>query len=694
MHRHPRRSCAFAPILLPLVLALAPLPGLPLAGCRPDRGAGTATPVDSAADADGHSAATRFTTESNAAAGAALPLGDTQDFEDARRGLIASDPDLVIHGNAPGAAPAGANAGDAPIWRPKDYAFVEGDAPPSVNPSLWRQAKLNGIHGLFQVAEGVYQVRGYDLANLSLVRGRTGWIVVDPLTTRETARAALALARKHLGNDPIKAVIFTHSHVDHFGGIDAVLEDPGTDAENLRVVAPRGFVEEATSENVLAGVAMGRRAGFMYGSALARSVRGHVDTGLGKAPARGTISILEATDLVDTTPQDLDIDGIAFRFQYTPASEAPAELTFYLPGSRAFCGAEVVSHNLHNLYTLRGAKVRDALKWSGYIDEAIELFGDVEVVFASHHWPTFGNARSIAYLEQQRDAYKYIHDQTLRMANSGMGPRQIAEELEMPSTLRTVFSVRDYYGTVRHNAKAVYQAYFGWYDGNPANLDPLPPEEESARYVEAMGGAASVLQRANEAFERGEYRWAATILNHLVFAEPANDAAHDLLARTYDQLGYQAESGPWRDVYLTGAFELRHGPQPPPLPPSAAAELLRHMPVERFFDAMAARVIGPKADGTTLTLNFAFTDLGENHVVKLSNAVLHHYRREPDPSATATVRLTRDFLVRMSVGEAGLREMIFSDELAVEGSRLDVLSFFSVLDRPDGRFPIVTPVTD
>ena len=682
MHRQPYRFFALAPLALPAALTMAALSGVLLTGCRPDRKATGGATSDSAVDADEQSAATRFTIDANAAAGAAVPLGDMQDFEDARRGLLASDPDLVIHGSAPG---------DAPIWRAGEYAFVEGDAPPSVNPSLWRQARLNGIHGLFEVAKDVYQVRGYDLANLSLIRSRSGWIVVDPLTTRETAAAALALARQHLGNDPIVAVIFTHSHVDHFGGIDAVLEDPRTDPAHLRVVAPRGFLEEATSENVLAGVAMGRRAGFMYGSALPRSVRGHVDTGLGKQPAKGSISILEPTDLVDRTPQDLEIDGVALRFQYTPASEAPAELTFYLPASKAFCGAEVVSHNLHNLYTLRGAKVRDALKWSGYIDEAIELFGDVEVVFASHHWPTFGNARSIAYLEQQRDAYKYIHDQTLRMANSGMGPQEIAEELEMPSTLRTVFSVRDYYGTVRHNAKAVYQAYFGWYDGNPANLNPLPPEQEAPRYVEAMGGATAVLQRANESFERGEYRWAATLLNHLVFAQPANDAAHALLARCYDQLGYQAESGPWRDVYLTGAFELRHGAQPPPLAPAAVAELLRRMPVERFFDAMAVRVIGPKADGRALTLNFVFTDLAETHVVKLTNAVLHHHRRDADPAATATVSLTRDFLVRMSVGQAGLREMIFSDELAVEGSRLDVLSFFSVLDRPDGKFPIVTP---
>ncbi len=632
------------------------------------------------ADGRGHSAPTPHTAKANAAVADSLPLEDAGDFEDARRGLVASEPGLEI------VAPDG-----SVVWRPADYGFVEGEAPASVNPSLWRQAKLNGIHGLFEVATGIWQVRGYDLANMTLVRGRRGWIVVDPLTTKPTAAAALALARRHLGADPITAVVFTHSHVDHFGGAEAVVEDPHTDAKSLLVVAPEGFLEEATSENVLAGVAMGRRAGFMYGSALARSERGHVDTGLGKAPAIGPISILEPTRLVSSTPEDVEIDGVAFRFQNAPSSEAPAELTFYLPHARAFCGAEVVSHNLHNLYTLRGAKVRDALRWSGYIDEAIRLFPDVEVVFGSHHWPTFGHERSIAYLERQRDAYKYIHDQVLRLANRGFGPEEIAEQLEMPGSLRTVFAVRDYYGTVRHNAKAVYQAYFGWYDGNPANLDPLPPQEAAVRYVEAMGGASGVLARAREAFDRGDYRWTSMLLNHLVFAEPSNDEARELLARTCDQLGYQAESGPWRDVYLSAAYELRHGMQPPPLTPAAAAALLLHLPAARFFDAMATRVLGPDAEGKRLVFNFVFTDLDETHVVELSNSVLHHRRADADPGANATVRLTRDFLARLSTGQAGLREMIFSDDLSVEGSRLDLLSFFSLLDRPDGQFAIVTP---
>jgi len=637
--------------------------------------------TDSGADAQGHSAPTQFTVEANAAVARDLALGDSQDFEDARRGLVASEEVLV----------AGPGERGRPIWDTAEYAFVTGDAPASVNPSLWRQAKLNGIHGLFEVVPGVYQVRGFDLSNLTLIRGTTGWIAVDPLTSRETAAAALDFARRHLGDAPIVALILTHSHVDHFGGVAAVLpEDPAARAA-LRIVAPRGFTEEATRENVLAGVAMGRRAAYMYGMPLARSPRGHVDTGLGKAPAVGTLGFVEPTDLVDRTPQAMTIDGVDFVFQYVPNSEAPAELTFYLPATKAYCSAELATHTLHNLYTLRGAKVRDALLWSSYLDDAIVRFPEAEVTFASHQWPVWGNERALAHLANHRDAFKYLHDQALRLANGGATPREIAEEIQLPASLANYFAVRGYYGTVRHNAKAVYQNYFGWYDANPAHLDPLPPVEEATRYVEAMGGAAALLQKAREAYDRGDYRWVATLVNHVVFADPGNQDAHALLADAYDQLGYQAESAPWRDVYLSGAHELRHGITAPPANAATVAEVLRHLPPDGFFAAMASRLNGPKAEGKSLRLNFSFTDLGQTWVLSLENAVLHARQRDPDPAAAATVTLTRDFLVKLATQQAGLREMLFSDDLAVEGSRLELLSFFSLLDSPDGRFPIVTP---
>ena len=655
------------------VLVAASLTLLAACGNRPPSAPAAGSPSGSAASA--------ATVAANRKVADSLPLADAQDFEDARRGFIATDDPLVIPGVDGGTA-----------WDMSKYAFTNGDAPATVNPSLWRQAKLNLPHGLFKVADGIYQVRGYDISNMTIIEGRTGWIVVDPLTTTQTAGAAIALARKHLGAKPVVAVIFTHSHGDHFGGVEAVLPGDPAAAAAIPIVAPRGFMEEATSENVLAGTAMGRRAMFMYGGALARDAKGHVDTGLGKGLPVGTITIRPPTVLIDRTPQEMELDGVRFVFQYAPESEAPAELTFYLPDLRAWCGAEIVSHTMHNLYTLRGAKVRDALKWSGYIDDALQRFGDMDVEFASHHWPMWGNARIRDYLAAQRDTYRYIHDQTLRLANEGYTSQEIAEQLELPSTLRTRFANRGYYGTVRHNAKAVYQAYFGWYDGNPANLDPLPPEELGKKYVAALGGAQAVLEQGRKAIEAGEYRWAASLLNNLVFADPGNAEAKALLASAYDQLGYQAESGPWRDVYLTGAYELRNGVQGTLVDPRRAAALLSNTPVDRFLTSMAVRLNGPDADGKHMKFNFVFTDVGETHVVELENAVLHHHRVEAAaPGADATVQLTRDLLVRMATGQASLKDVVLSDTLKVEGSRLQLLSFLSLLDKPDGRFPIVTP---
>lgn len=632
-----------------------------------------------APDEHGFTAPSSFTADENARFGAELSLDESMDFEEAERGLVARDPDMSV------ATP------DGEPWSQNLFAFVEGDAPPSVNPSLWRQAKLNGHHGLFQVTDGIYQVRGYDVSNMTWIRGETGWIVVDPLTSVESAEAAHALARKHLGNDPVVAVIFTHSHVDHFGGVRAIL--PEGSAEGVRIITPRRFVEEVTSENVLAGVAMGRRATYQFGTNLPDGPRGYVDTGLGKQPRANTTSIALPTDIVDRTPQEMVIDGVPFVFQYTPDSEAPAELAFYLPRQKAYCGAEIVNRTMHNLYTLRGAKVRDALKWSGYIDDAIQLFPDVELVFTSHNWPTFGHERSVDFLKGQRDTYRFIHDQTLRLANQGATPREIAEQLELPPSLARHSANRGYYGTVEHNAKAVYQFYFGWYDGNPANLDPLPPVEMGAKWVEAVGGPAAVKEKARAAIQQGEYRWAATLLDHLVFATPDDAEARELLAGAYDQLGYQTENGVWRSVYLSGANELRHGtPDSAGLATRFAGELLERIPLDLFFAAMATRVDGKKAaEQDPVTLNFVFTDVGETHVLQLENAVLHHWKRDADPDAAATVKLTRPLFLAMGTGKLGITDLVFSDDLDVDGSRTALLSFFRLLDPVSPDFPIVTP---
>ena len=631
---------------------------------------------DTSPGSQGNTAATEFTAAANAAVAAELNIDDPRDFEDATRGLIAAaDPLLITMDDG------------TVVWDSSSYEFVDGQAPASVNPSLWRQAKLNNIHGLFEVTEGVYQLRGFDLSNMSIIEGERGWIVVDPLTTKETAAAALAFAREHLGERSVSAVIMTHSHIDHFGGVLSVLEPDGS----TELIAPIGFMEEATSENVIAGTTMSRRAMYMYGGQLERSPLGHVDTGLGKSPAFGSPGIARPTRIIDTTGERLSIDGVEFVFQNAAGSEAPAELTFYLPDKKAFSGAEVVSRNMHNLYTLRGAKVRDARKWSHYIDEAMRLFPDMEVYFASHHWPLWGNADIIDFLKKQRDGYRYIHDQTLRFASQGYTPGEIAEAIEMPKTLRESFPNRGYYGTVKHNSRAVYQRYFGWYDGNPAHLDPLPESETASRYIEAMGGAAAVLERAQADFDAGEYRWVAEVLNRLVFAEPNNEAARALLAASYDQLGYQAESGPWRDVYLTAALELRQGPPERGLGIANAGDLLRETPIEEFMQVIAVMLNGSKADGKSYAFNFVFTDIDETHTLKLENAVLQHRSGDPAPDANATVYITHELFVNMLIGRAGIRDTLFSDDVSLEGSSIDLIRFFALLDPANEVFPIVTP---
>jgi alkyl sulfatase BDS1-like metallo-beta-lactamase superfamily hydrolase len=645
-----------------------------LAACG-DRPAG-----DSSADSQGHTAPTAATIAANRSVAAELDLEDKQDFEDARRGFIASDPELVVRG------PAGET-----IWDLPANGFITGPAPDSVNPSLWRQARLNNIHGLFRVADGLYQLRGFDLSNMTLIEGRTGWIVVDPLTARETAAAAIAFARRHLPEKPIVAMIFTHSHIDHFGGVQGVLTAAEIASGEIRIIAPEGFMEEAVSENIIAGPAMGRRAMLMYGKSIARSERGHVDTGLGIAPAFGSHGLLEPTEIIDRTPQRLEIDGIEFIFQNAPGSEAPAELTFYLPQLKAFNGAELTSHQMHNVYTLRGAKVRDALRWSNAIDESIGLFGEAEIYLASHQWPIWGNDRIIRFLEEQRDMYKFIHDQTVRHFNAGLTPREIAEQIELPEMLNSHFHNRGYYGTARHNSKAVYQHYLGWYDGNPANLDPLPPAESGKRYVQLAGGADAMLEQARQAFEEADYRWVAELLNHLVFADPSNRQAKALLAASYDQLGYQAESGPWRDVYLSAAYELRHGAPEQGLNIAAMESILSRTPVQRFFDSMAVRLKGEDAEGVQLSVNIVFTDLGESYLLSVSNSVLQHDPSAADADADATLRLTHPMFVRLLIGQAGLKDLLLSEEAKLEGSKLDLAKFFSLLDKPQGKFNIVTP---
>jgi alkyl sulfatase BDS1-like metallo-beta-lactamase superfamily hydrolase len=616
--------------------------------------------------------------QANAAVAAAADLSDPASFADAKRGFIAAPEGQVKD-----------EAGNV-IWDYDAFAFVEGQAPATVNPSLWRQALLNNQIGLFKVRDGIWQLRGFDLANITLIEGRTGWIVVDTLTSRETAVAAMAFARQHLGDKPVSAVIFTHSHVDHFGGALGVIPADEAKARGVPVVAPVGFMEEATSENLMMGVAMGRRSMYMYGSRLPRAANGLVDTGLGKAVAYGRVGILAPTVVVDQPTQEVTLDGLRFVFHNVPGSEAPAEFTFYLPGLQAFCGAELMSHTLHNLYTLRGAKVRDALKWAGYLDASLAHAAQAEVLFNQHHWPVWGRARIDEFISKQRDVYRYIHDQTVRQMNAGLTGPEIADTMSLPKPLQDHLNVRGYYGTVRHNVRAVYQFYLGWFDAHPANLDALPPVDAGKRYVALAGGADKVVAAAQQAFDAGEFRWAAELLKHAVYADPQNRAASELMARCFEQMGYMAESAPWRNVYLTGALELRQGPPDKGIPSSALLDMLQHTPIERFLDAMAANLNGPKAADASLKINLVFSDLGESYVLHIHHGVLHHRQGPPAGDANATLKLTKPFFLQMLTGGAGAKDLLLSDQTKIQGSRIDLGRFFALLDKAPGNFPIVT----
>ncbi len=612
---------------------------------------------------------------------------DTTDSANATRGLVARPSSRSIRG--PGGGPA---------WDLADYDFLDGsDSPDTVNPSLWRQAHLNMEAGLFTIADRIHQLRGFDISEITLIEGDEGFIVIDPLISVECAAAAMELAREHLGDKPVTAVIYTHSHIDHFGGVKGVTTPEDVAEGRCRVVAPIGMVEAAVSENVFAGVAMSRRAQFMYGALLERGPRGQVDAGLGKTNSLGTVTLIHPTDSITETGQKLTLDGVEIEFQLTPGTEAPAEMNFWFPQFRALCMAENCSHNLHNLYTPRGAQVRDSLAWARYMDESIVRYeGKVDLVFTSHHWPVWGAEESMDYLATQRDLYKYLHDQTLRQANKGLTMLECAEEVQLPDAIAKHWCNRPYYGTVNHNVKAVYQRYLGWFSGNPAELHPLPPEPAAARYVEYMGGAAAVLERARADFEAGEYRWVAEVLNRVVFADPegadpSTAEATQLLADTLEQLGYQAESGPWRNFYLVGAHELRNGgPDGGAAIETSAFELVMSVEVPMLLDALALRLDPVACEGEHLVVNLVVTDSGpdggpEEHVLWVQNSVLHHRSETHLDGAHATATLTKVELL-MAIGGMGV-----SDGIRVEGEPDAFVRLAGWLDRPDPNFPIVTP---
>ena len=615
---------------------------------------------------------------------AATPL-DPEDFTRAKRGFIAALADTRI------VDPEGRRVTDV-----GDYGFLNSAPPDTVHPNLWRHAQLNTNHGLFEVCDGIWQVRGYDISNITFIKSNTGWIVVDPLTVEATARAAYGLITEHLGHRQVVAVIYTHSHADHFGGVLGVTSQSEVDAGKCEVIAPEGFLHEVVGENVIAGPAMGRRALYQFGPLLPPGPRAHVDCGLGNAIPMGPNTLIAPTRDITFTGESLEIDGVRVVFQLTPETEAPAEMNFFFPDFNALCMAENCSHTMHNLIPIRGTLVRNALRWSKYINEAIEIFGSkTEIVFTSHNWPRWGADDARQFLELQRDLYKWMHDQTMRLANKGYVPTEIAAALELPDDFLAHEHTHGYYGDLVHNSKAVYQRYLSWYDGNPANLNKLPPTEVGHRYVELAGGADRVLEAGRAAADAGDYRWGVELINHLVFADPSNAEARALQADMFEQLGYQSESSTFRNAYLMGAQELRHGY--PDLSGGAARArgILVAMTVEQIFDTISVRLKSEDVGGLSVLVNWTFPDLAETPdnlwLLGLSHRTLFSVRGRHDPNANATISIARSLLIDILTQQTTFGDQLGAGNITIDGDATSLLQIFANLDTTAAGFAIVEP---
>ena len=624
-----------------------------------------------------------------AEASATLDL-DVIDDELAVRGLIAQIPDGLIETEGPGGS-------TMTVWDTSRHDFIRDatEVPDSVHPSLWRQAQRNAPHGLFEVAPGLWQARGYDISNITFIEGDTGWVVIDPLTTESTARACLKLANDTLGERPVTAVIYTHSHADHFGGVLGVTTAEAVANGEVRIIAPEHFLREAVFENVVAGPAMARRATYQFGPSLPAGPRQHVDSGLGKAIPAAPAGLLAPTEEVTETGEELVVDGIRIIFQSTPEAEAPAEMNFFFPDKGWLCMAENCSHNMHNLVPLRGAQVRDSLAWSKYIGEAIELFGaETTIMFASHHWPRWGADDADGFLRKQRDLYRWIHDQTMRRANRGMTPTEIAEELALPDVFLAQGHTRGYYGSLVHNVKAVYQRYLSWYDGNPTHLWQHPPTAAGQRYVALAGGADALLDHAQAAFDEGDYRWVVEVVNHAVFADPTNVRARELQSDAFEQLGYQSESATWRNAYLTGAQELRNGP--PSNRPMRRKGLVDALTVDLMFDAIAIRLQDEQVEGETAEVNWVFTDTDpakepSDWVLTLEHQALHYVAGRHSDTAGVTVTLTRGIMAEVLGGGVTFADAVVAGDVTLDGDPEALRTIFGNLEVFQSGFGIVEP---
>ncbi len=626
--------------------------------------------------------ATGFTRTANEDAARSLPYSDLQDFEDAQRGFIASVPEGVVR-----------NPQGGLVWSLAEYAFLDQDQPPaSVHPGLWRQARLNMYHGLFEVTDRVYQVRGLDVSNMTIVEGDAGVIVIDTLLSAESARAALELYFQHRGRRPVTALIYTHSHADHHGGARGVIDETAVLDGSVPVIAPAGFMEEVASESVLAGPAMMRRAVFQFGAALPKGPHGHVDVGLGKALSRGAVTLIRPTLSITEAFETHHVDGLEIVFQLTPQAEAPAEMMMIFPELGALDLAENATHTLHNVYPIRGAQVRDTRAWARYLDDAMDHFGsETEVAFAQHHWPVWGNARVLDYLSKQRDLYKYIHDQSVRLMNMGYTADEIAERLALPKGLSDVWHTRGYYGTVGHSARSVYQRYLGWYDANPAHLDALPPVERARKYVDYMGGADAVIARARIDFQNGEYRFVADVMNHVVFADPSNTEARQLGADALEQLGYAAESATYRNAFLTGALELRHGVPRRSAGAPISSDVVRAMNPDLVFDYLAVRLNATKAAGVAIVVNWMLSDLQRRYRMTVRNSVLSARSDRWDDRADASVTLERSVLDRLILREVSISDAVEQQLVTVTGDVTRLVALFELFDDSFTAFEILEP---
>jgi alkyl sulfatase BDS1-like metallo-beta-lactamase superfamily hydrolase len=610
---------------------------------------------------------------------AQLPVEDGRDFDFADRGFIGTLSDPVI-----------TDRDGKPVWNLGAYDWMtDGKSPDTVNPSLWRHMGLLRKHGLYALADNIWQVRGFDLSNMTIIKGQTGWIIIDPLTSRDTAAAALKLVNEKLGARPVTAVVYSHSHGDHFGGVRGITNEADVKAGKVAIIAPEHFLAETASENVMAGPAMIRRATFQMGTNLTPGPQGTMGSGIGRGIGGGDITLIPPTIDIRKTGELREVDGVTLEFQMVPHTEAPAEMNVYMPASRTFLAAEIATCTLHNILTPRGSKVRDTLSWSGFLNEAVNLYGDrSDIIASSHCWPRFGQAEVKGWLSGQRDNYRYLHDQTVRMMNKGMTQAEIAEVLKAPPAIANQWFNKGYYGTYSHNSKAIYQYYLGWYDAVPANLNPHPPEVRAAKMVAALGGAKKVLAEAKKAMKAGDYRWSSDLLNQLVFAEPKNVEGRALLADSYEQQGYQSESAIWRNMFLTGANELRVGMKAGIN--TQSIDMISAIPTGLLLDSVSTRLDPNVIGNDALALNFVISDRKETARVTVGNSVMFNEMGQLHAAPTATVTGPRQLFLALLFLKMPAAQLQAAG-LKIEGDRAAIEKLQAALDPMPGAFNIVEP---